>query len=79
MLRTSVCVMTMIVMAASASVQGAEVGEKSARAQQVDQWTAIQQLQADLKADRQAVVAANLPLTEGEARGLLASLQRVSR
>ncbi len=39
-----------------------------ARAQQVDQWTAIQQLQADLKADRQAVVAANLPLTEGEAR-----------
>ena len=68
MLRTSVCVMTMIVMAASASVQGAEVGEKSARAQQVDQWTAIQQLQADLKADRQAVVAANLPLTEGEAR-----------
>ena len=40
----------------------------AARAQQVDQWTAIQQLQADLKADRQAVVAANLPLTEEEAR-----------
>ena len=40
----------------------------AARAQQVDQWTAIQQLQADLKADRQAVVAANLPLTEGEAQ-----------
>jgi hypothetical protein len=40
----------------------------AARAQQVDQWTAIQQLQADLKADRQAVVAANLPLTEPEAR-----------
>jgi hypothetical protein len=39
-----------------------------AAAQGVDQWTAIQQLQADLKADRQAVVAANLPLTEGEAR-----------
>jgi hypothetical protein len=39
-----------------------------ARAQTVDTWTAIQQLQADLKADRQAVVAANLPLTEGEAR-----------
>ena len=39
-----------------------------ARAQQVDQWTAIQQVQADLKADRQAVVAANLPLTEGEAQ-----------
>jgi hypothetical protein len=36
--------------------------------QTVDQWTAIQQLQADLKADRQAVVAANLPLSEGEAR-----------
>ena len=40
----------------------------AAHAQQVDQWTAIQQLQADLKADRQAVVAANLPLTEGEAQ-----------
>ena len=37
-------------------------------AQTVDQWTEIQQLQADLMADRQAVVAANLPLTEGEAR-----------
>jgi hypothetical protein len=36
--------------------------------QNVDQWTLIQQLQADLKADRQAVVAANLPLSEGEAR-----------
>jgi hypothetical protein len=39
-----------------------------ASAQTVDSWTAIQQLQADLKADRQAVVAANLPLTDGEAR-----------
>jgi predicted trehalose synthase len=39
-----------------------------AHAQTVDQWTALQQLQADLKADRQAVVAANLPLSEGEAR-----------
>ncbi len=39
-----------------------------ANAQTVDQWTALQQLQADLKADRQAVVAANLPLSEGEAR-----------
>lgn len=29
-------------------------------AQTVDQWTAIQQLQVDLKADRQAVEAANL-------------------
>lgn len=35
---------------------------------QTDQWTMVQQLQADLKADRQAVVAANLPLTEGEAK-----------
>jgi hypothetical protein len=40
----------------------------AARAQGVDPWTAIQQLQVDLKADRQAVVGANLPLTEGEAR-----------
>ena len=40
----------------------------TAGAQTVDQWTAIQQLQADLKADRQAVVATNLPLTEEEAR-----------
>jgi len=39
-----------------------------ASAQTVDPWTAIQQLQADLKADRQAVVAGNLPLTDGEAR-----------
>jgi hypothetical protein len=39
-----------------------------ASAQTVDQWTAIQQTQAELKADRQAVVAANLPLSEGEAR-----------
>jgi hypothetical protein len=40
----------------------------AARAQTVDTWTAIQQLQADLKADRQAVVAANLPLTDAESR-----------
>jgi hypothetical protein len=40
----------------------------AARAQQVDEWTAIQQVQADLKADRQALVASNLPLTEEEAR-----------
>jgi hypothetical protein len=40
---------------------------QAARAQTVDPWTAIQQLQADVKADRQAVVAANLPLTEAEA------------
>jgi hypothetical protein len=41
----------------------------TASAQQVDPWTALQQAQADLKADRQAVVAANLPLSEGEAKG----------
>jgi hypothetical protein len=39
-----------------------------AAAQTVDTWTAIQQLQVQLKADRQAVVAANLPLTDGEAK-----------
>ena len=37
-------------------------------AQKVDPWTALQQVQADLKADRQAVVAANLPLSEDEAK-----------
>ena len=40
----------------------------AARAQAVDPWTALQQVLADLKADRQAVVAANLPLSEAEAR-----------
>ena len=40
----------------------------AARAQNVDPWTALQQVLVDLKADRQAVVAANLPLTEAEAR-----------
>ena len=40
----------------------------AAAAQTADQWTQLQQLQADLRADRQAVVAANLPLTDGEAR-----------
>lgn len=40
----------------------------AASAQKVDPWTAIQQLQADLKADRQSVVASNLPLTDGESR-----------
>jgi hypothetical protein len=39
-----------------------------ASAQTVDEWTAIQQVRADLKADRQAVVATNLPLSDGEAR-----------
>jgi hypothetical protein len=39
-----------------------------AHAQKVDSWTQIQQLQADLKADRQAVVATNLPLTEAESK-----------
>ena len=37
-------------------------------AQQVDSWTAIQQVLTDLKADRQAVVATNLPLTDAESR-----------
>jgi len=40
----------------------------AAHAQTVDPWTALQQVQVDLKADRQAGVASNLPLTEGEAR-----------
>lgn len=40
----------------------------TASAQKVDQWTALQQAQADLKADRQAVVAANLPLSDGESK-----------
>ena len=40
----------------------------AAAAQQADDWTEAQQLLADLKADRQAMVAANLPLSEGEAR-----------
>jgi len=31
-------------------------------------WTAIQQLQADVRTDRQKLVAENLPLTEAEAR-----------
>ena len=44
------------------------ISEGQAMAQATDPWTQMQQLQADLKADRQAVVAANLPLTEGEAR-----------
>ena len=39
-----------------------------AYAQTPDAWTQIQQLQADLKADRQAVVANNLPLTEAESK-----------
>jgi hypothetical protein len=41
---------------------------ETASAQTVDQWTALQQVQADLKADRQAVVAANLPLSDGESK-----------
>lgn len=39
-----------------------------AAAQDQSAWTAVQQLQADLRADRQALVAENLPLSEGEAR-----------
>jgi hypothetical protein len=52
------CVVTVFVLAAP----------RAASAQTVDRWTTIQQLQADLKADRQAVVAENLPLTEAEAQ-----------
>jgi Spy/CpxP family protein refolding chaperone len=37
-------------------------------AQDAEVWTVIQQLQADMRADRQAVVAANMPLTEAEAQ-----------
>ena len=33
-----------------------------------DQWSVIQALQTQLKADRQMVVAANLPLTDGESK-----------
>ncbi len=45
------------------------VGARPARAQQtVDPWTAIKQLQTDIRAGRQAVVAANLPLTEAESK-----------
>lgn len=44
------------------------VNASAASAQQVDDWTEVQQMMADLKADRQAMVAKNLPLSEGEAR-----------
>ncbi|WP_239488888.1 hypothetical protein [Luteitalea sp. TBR-22] len=40
----------------------------TASAQDQSAWTAVQQLQADLRADRQALVAENLPLSDGEAR-----------
>jgi len=39
-----------------------------AGAQSVDPWTAAKQVQADVSADRQALVAANLPLSDGESR-----------
>lgn len=39
-----------------------------AAAQDQAQWTAIQKLQADVRNDRQALVAENLPLDEAEAR-----------
>lgn len=39
-----------------------------AGAQDQAQWTAIQKLQADVRNDRQALVAENLPLSEAEAR-----------
>jgi len=56
------CYLSGLAIAAMLATPGA------AAAQGVDTWTAVQQLQADLKADRQAVVAANLPLAEGEAK-----------
>ena len=40
----------------------------AADARQVSAWTEIEQLRADLKADRQAVVAVNLPLSEAESK-----------
>jgi hypothetical protein len=39
-----------------------------AAAQDQAAWTAVQKLQADVRNDRQALVAENLPLSEGEAR-----------
>ena len=48
----------------------------AANARQVSAWTEIEQLRADLKADRQAVVAANLPLSEGRVEGFLAGATR---
>lgn len=39
-----------------------------AHAQSVDDWSRIQQLQAEIKADRQTVVTQNLPLTDAESR-----------
>ena len=43
-------------------------GAQPARAQSPDPWTAAKLVQADLSADRQALVAANLPLSDVEAR-----------
>jgi hypothetical protein len=40
----------------------------AADARQVSAWTEIEQLRADLKSDRQAVVAVNLPLSEAESK-----------
>jgi Spy/CpxP family protein refolding chaperone len=37
-------------------------------AQSADVWTVIQQLQAEVNTNRQALVAANLPLTEAQAQ-----------
>ena len=51
-----VCVMALCFVCSSGAV----------RAQ--DQWSVIQALQTQLKADRQMVVAANLPLTDGESK-----------
>ena len=59
--------MTKATIFAAAVMLTAALLPSPAQAQATD-WTVIQQLQADLKADRQAVVGMNLPLTEGEAR-----------
>ena len=60
------CVATRAASATRASAQTA--GAQTAGAPTVDDWTAVQQLQAEVKADRQAVVAANLPLSDTESR-----------
>ena len=38
------------------------------QAQKPDTWTAIQQLQSEIKADRLLVVSTNLPLTDAESK-----------
>lgn len=47
---------------------GAVSAQAQKQGQTPDTWTAVQQLQSDLKADRLAVVSANLPLTDSESK-----------